>query len=87
MYPYKYRIVFRFWGFEPQMKTNSGLAKDFWMPLLRTGYWSEPGAFSFGAVKNKYAPMGLIDAITAIERAKLINSSGLFQKCKSGCEL
>lgn len=73
---YKYRVVIRFFGFEPQMKCNSGVSADFWTPLLVTGYWAEPESFSFGVVNGKY-PIRFFDSLMAIKRAKRINSGGL----------
>jgi len=75
---YKYRIVLRRWGFEPQMRCNSGLSGMFWTPLLRTGYWAEPDSFTLGRVNGKYL-MGFRAAMMAIRRAKLINSGGLIR--------
>lgn len=75
--PRQYRIVWRWFGFEPQMSYNAGMVSGLlWYPLNSEGYWLEPEAFSWGKI-TKRARMSLRDARRAILRARAINQQHL----------
>jgi hypothetical protein len=72
---FKYRIKVYQTGFEPQMLSNCGAIEgQKWFPLLATGFWADPGAYSYGIIRFRSILPTRVDAECAIERAKLINA-------------
>jgi hypothetical protein len=61
---------------EPQMLYNCGpkaLGRR-WFPLLPSGYWAEPDAYSYGVITVRSPLPTREDALRAVERARLINA-------------
>lgn len=70
-----FRIVEAADGFEPQMLHTSARGPErVWYPLLATGYWAEPEAYSYGVVTKRNPLPTRADAERAIERAKSVNA-------------
>jgi len=70
---YKYRIIPRIFGFEPQMRCNTTkTGKLFWTPLNAEGYWADPTSCDTGVV-CKRSKMGLIAALRSVKNARVIN--------------
>jgi hypothetical protein len=77
----EYRIEEITGGFEPQMRYMAGATGEVcWFPLLSTGYWAEPDAYSYGNIMIRSPMHTREDAERAIERAKAINACSPFPR-------
>lgn len=67
----RYRIAWRLFGFEPQMRYHTLLGEK-WVPLNPDGYWADEDCYSTGVI-TKRSKMSLRAARRALLRAKHIN--------------
>lgn len=69
---YLYRVHWRWFGWEPQMRYNTGKGKMLWFPLNAEGYWLEMDAYTEGKI-TKRIRMSWREAKRAVLRAQAIN--------------
>lgn len=67
-----YRILWRWFGWEPQHRYSTGKGKMLWYPLNMEGYWIEPDAYTTERI-TKRIKMTLTQARRAVLRARAIN--------------
>lgn len=67
-----YRIRWRWFGWEPQQRYNTGKGKMLWFPLNAEGYWLDPDAYNTEKVTKRIV-LPRHQAKRAILRAQAIN--------------